>query len=425
MLALMLGVTACERSAPPERSAAAPAADPVLATAAPLAPLPVLPASILQDDPGHYRIDYEVVTQLLLYGAAGDFTVERQGPGWKLGQVAPGSLLARLGLLDGDVVLRLGGVDLVDRRSLVAAYQVAQRGRALLELQRAGAPFALDYAIFEHLTTAQIDDSTQLNDLDRALALGVKAVDPTHYEVRRFVADRIFGDPTAVLGSGARVVPATRDGKPYGVKVYAVRPGSIWAYLDIENGDIIVAIDEHSIVDVQAIADLAPELKRAETLQVDLVRRGVPRHHSYHVWQPKPGVDPMPEAPATAPPLPDDFAKALAEGIRVVDALHYDVRRPLIELVLANPTHLGRARIVPSVKDGKADGFKLYAIRSDEFWGRLGFENGDVLHAVNDLAITTPDSALEVYSKLREADSLRVDLTRRGVHRTHVYRILR
>jgi general secretion pathway protein C len=71
-------------------------------------------------------------------------------------------------------------------------------------------------------------------------------------------------------------------------------------------------------------------------------------------------------------------------------------------------------RVVPSIKNGQADGFKLYAIRPSSMFARLGFVNGDTVHAVNGLALTSLDKALEVYAKLKDAKSVQFDITRRG-----------
>ena len=69
---------------------------------------------------------------------------------------------------------------------------------------------------------------------------------------------------------------------------------------------------------------------------------------------------------------------------------------------------------MPAVKNGKPDGFKLYAIRPSSVYAKLGLTNGDTLQAINGFELTTADKALEVYTKLREATSLEVEVTRRG-----------
>ncbi len=72
------------------------------------------------------------------------------------------------------------------------------------------------------------------------------------------------------------------------------------------------------------------------------------------------------------------------------------------------------ARFVPSIKDGKPNGFKLYAIRPNSIFGKMGLQNGDTLKSINGNDMTTPDAALALYSKLRNASHLSVQVERRG-----------
>lgn len=111
----------------------------------------------------------------------------------------------------------------------------------------------------------------------------------------------------------------------------------------------------------------------------------------------------------------DDMASKLDEGIKKVDDTSYEIDRDLVNELLENPMAVARgARIVPSIKNGKANGFKLYAIRPSSVYSKLGMMNGDTIHAVNGFELTTPDKALEVYTKVRESSNLSITVTRRG-----------
>ena len=72
------------------------------------------------------------------------------------------------------------------------------------------------------------------------------------------------------------------------------------------------------------------------------------------------------------------------------------------------------ARIIPVMQDGQAIGFKMMAIRAGSLWALLGLKNGDVVRTINEYEVTAADKALEAYSKLRQADELRVRLDRSG-----------
>jgi general secretion pathway protein C len=91
------------------------------------------------------------------------------------------------------------------------------------------------------------------------------------------------------------------------------------------------------------------------------------------------------------------------------------VDRALVEKLLQNTTMLATAaRFVPSIKDGKPNGFKLYAIRPQSIFGKIGLQNGDTIKAINGSEMTTPDAALGLYTKLRNASHLGVQVERRG-----------
>jgi general secretion pathway protein C len=96
------------------------------------------------------------------------------------------------------------------------------------------------------------------------------------------------------------------------------------------------------------------------------------------------------------------------------DAKHHCVvARAFVDRMLADMLGPG-ARFVPSIKDGKPNGFKLYAIRPQSSFGRIGLQNGDTIKAINDSEMTTPDSLLGLHTKLRNASHLSVQVERRG-----------
>ena len=72
------------------------------------------------------------------------------------------------------------------------------------------------------------------------------------------------------------------------------------------------------------------------------------------------------------------------------------------------------ARVVPAFERGRSVGFKLFSIRDGSLFKRIGMENGDVVVAINDLPMDTPDRALALLETLRTATSLKVSLRRRG-----------
>jgi general secretion pathway protein C len=134
-----------------------------------------------------------------------------------------------------------------------------------------------------------------------------------------------------------------------------------------------------------------------------------------------------PPKPAAAQPVAakdDALAQDLAKGIKKVNENKYELQRSTLESVLGNMALLSRsARIVPEMKDGKAAGFRLFAVRPDGPFAMIGMQNGDILSSINGLEITSPEKALEVYAKLKSASHLSLGMERNGQKLTKEYNI--
>jgi general secretion pathway protein C len=129
---------------------------------------------------------------------------------------------------------------------------------------------------------------------------------------------------------------------------------------------------------------------------------------------------------ATAPSTPssDPLSQEMAQGIKKTGEHTYEIQRKTLEAVLGNMNALSRsARIVPEIRDGKAAGFRLYSVRPDGPFAQIGMQNGDVINAINGLDLTSPEKALEVYSKLKSASHLSVGVERNGQKVTKDYSI--
>jgi general secretion pathway protein C len=128
---------------------------------------------------------------------------------------------------------------------------------------------------------------------------------------------------------------------------------------------------------------------------------------------PNVGVVPVPPPPAVG--AADPSAAVPPDGIRKLADNKYDVKKSVIDGTLSNLNSIAtQARIVPSFKNGVANGFKVFSIQPNSFYSAIGVENGDVIQKINGYEINSPDKALEIYQKLREARHVTVDLERNG-----------
>lgn len=120
----------------------------------------------------------------------------------------------------------------------------------------------------------------------------------------------------------------------------------------------------------------------------------------------------------------DELAAELDRGLKKTGEHAYELQRSTLEQVLGNMSLLSRsARIVPEMRDGKPAGFRLYSVRPEGPFAKIGMMNGDVIYAINGLEMASPDKALAVYSKLKSARHLSVSLERNGQKITKEYTI--
>jgi general secretion pathway protein C len=129
-------------------------------------------------------------------------------------------------------------------------------------------------------------------------------------------------------------------------------------------------------------------------------------------------------APAAAPRAPEPPPEPVRERPVFVTLGHdevndsltvVDTSRAAVNAILDDSSGLAtNVRILPFVEHERVVGFRLYGVRPDSPLSALGLRNGDTVRSVNGIDLTSPDTALETYVRLRAADVLDVRLTRLG-----------
>jgi general secretion pathway protein C len=134
---------------------------------------------------------------------------------------------------------------------------------------------------------------------------------------------------------------------------------------------------------------------------------------------------PAPPPIATTRPVTEPAGnQPYGAGIKALDDSNYEVPRNEVDRALANLNDLAmQARIVPAFKDGQAEGFKLFSIRPDSLYSKIGIVNGDVIKRINGFEMNSPEKALEVYTKLKDANRIDIELDRNGQTMRKTYNV--
>lgn len=134
-------------------------------------------------------------------------------------------------------------------------------------------------------------------------------------------------------------------------------------------------------------------------------------------------LTPMTPPPAAAPqPQPGS-----ASGVTAVSqqgAGSYMIDQRALNAALDNPAQaMTDARLLPSQKDGKVEGFRATEVKPNGVFSMIGIKNGDVILRLNDLPMDSPDKALQSFIALKGQNRLKLDLVRDGQPVTFNYDI--
>jgi general secretion pathway protein C len=195
-------------------------------------------------------------------------------------------------------------------------------------------------------------------------------------------------------------------------------------------GTLLAGLPEWSICSLQDVVTLKSQtymvgdlVQGAEVLEIERARVIVLNAGRREFIDGTPGdgamaYAPPPTTPGVAASPVNNGAPpsvAMGAGIRAVTENEYEVPRAEIDKTLSNLNDVAmQARIVPAFKDGVAQGFKLFSIRPDSIYSKIGVQNGDVIKRINGYDLNSPEKALEIYSKLKEASRIDIEIERNG-----------
>ncbi len=81
------------------------------------------------------------------------------------------------------------------------------------------------------------------------------------------------------------------------------------------------------------------------------------------------------------------------------------------------------ARLLPSIKEGKVEGFRVSEVKPAGIFGMVGIKNGDILLSINDFKIDSPEKAIQALAALKGQTGIKLDMLRDGQPTTMNYDI--
>jgi general secretion pathway protein C len=120
---------------------------------------------------------------------------------------------------------------------------------------------------------------------------------------------------------------------------------------------------------------------------------------------------------AGSPPAGNTLASQTGAGSYVIDQRALNASLDNIGQAMTD------ARLLPSMKDGKVEGFRVSEVKPQGVFGTIGIKNGDVLLRMNDFPIDSPEKAIQSLASLKGQSRIRLDLIRDGQPTTFNYDI--
>ena len=191
-------------------------------------------------------------------------------------RVTDATLGGALGLAPDDMLVAISGRSVARTHELYGVLRelaVLRPQSLFIDLIRDREPVLLRWELDGDLDAARRADLADGAPGSDPRIATVRQLNPTTFAVPRATVEAWTADPAQVT-SGGRAIPALDAGAESGFKLYALRPGSAYTALGLEDGDVIRAINGTQL----ASGDQALELIARSTGQItlDVMRRGRP-----------------------------------------------------------------------------------------------------------------------------------------------------
>ena len=135
-------------------------------------------------------------------------------------------------------------------------------------------------------------------------------------------------------------------------------------------------------------------------------------------------LTPMTPPQATPTGQPSAGTGHAVTAVANTGAGSYIIDQRALNAALDNPAQaMTDARLLPSQKEGRVEGFRASEVKPNGVFSMIGIKNGDVLLRLNDFPMDSPDKALQSFIALKGQNRLKLDIIRDGQAQTFNYDI--
>jgi general secretion pathway protein C len=111
---------------------------------------------------------------------------------------------------------------------------------------------------------------------------GIKKVNEDNYVIQRGEIEKTLSNLNSIAMQ-ARIVPSFTNGESDGFKLFAIRPGSLYSKIGIQNGDVIHKINGFPMNSPDKALEIYQKLKSASSIEVEVTRNGRSKKLNYQI----------------------------------------------------------------------------------------------------------------------------------------------